>query len=383
MRRFIAGCLIAFFVMSSAQAQAQRCCMYTRPSSLLDDFLEANMVVAGRFRNSVGPNNALPNGQVELMFDSILRTHDAIKGKKSILLARQVNSEDRFLVALELSKRNIEASRGVLADAQGETERFIRGALALRDKSQPARTRYAVDFLGSSCSEVAFSARIEVERASYADLRKVAEKMQPGPLVKALQNSKTSYDQCQTFAMLLGHCGSKQDAVVLRKLIDDCVRNNKSIAPGYLFGYVLLEPVAGWEYVTKLSVKKDQTFLQRYTALWTIRRLAEDRPDIHDMKKCTEAMVRIFEVPDLADYAIEELRRWKRWEHCDAILALAGKRAYDTAVMRRTILRFALECPTPAAKTFVSIERSKDAEWVADTEELLAIERGDYLGPKK
>ena len=94
-------------------------------------------------------------------------------------------------------------------------------------------------------------------------------------------------------------------------------------------------------------------------------------------------MANILEVPDIADFAIEDLRKWKRWEHCDAIIALHGRIGYDEAYMRRTILRFALDCPTPAAKTFVSVERSKNGEWVSDTEELLAIERGDVVGPKK
>jgi hypothetical protein len=383
MRRLIAGCLIAFFVMPCAQSHAQSCCGSGRSFSLIDVFLDAEMIVVGRFQNSVEPNNALPYGQVELVFDRILQTHDSIKEKKSIILGRHIKSKAQFLVGMELDNGKIEPYRAVAVDAEGEVERFVRGALALRDRSQLARMRFAVDFLHSPCEEVADSARIEIERASYADLRKVAEKMKAGPLVKALQNSKTSRDQCRTFAMLLGHCGTKQDATILRKMIDHCAHNENEILPGYLLVYVLLEPAEGWQYVTKLSVDRKQSFLHRFAALGTIRQLAEDRPDIHDLKKCSAAMANILEVPDIADRAVEDLRKWKRWEHCDAILAMHGKAAYDKAYMRRAILRFALECPTPAAKTFVTVERSKDSQWVADTEELLAIEKGDVVGPKK
>jgi len=77
---------------------------------------------------------------------------------------------------------------------------------------------------------------------------------------------------------------------------------------------------------------------------------------------------------DMADFAIEDLRKWKRWEMCDRILELFGKKSHDVNVVKRSILRFALQCPEPSARAFVDAQRRRDPNWVKDTEELLKIE---------
>jgi hypothetical protein len=84
----------------------------------------------------------------------------------------------------------------------------------------------------------------------------------------------------------------------------------------------------------------------------------------------------------MADIAIENLRQRKNWEHCDSILSLHGKKGFEGKVVSNSVLRFALQCPTPAAKTFVTVERSKNAEWVSDIEELLALDLFRFA-PKK
>ena len=79
---------------------------------------------------------------------------------------------------------------------------------------------------------------------------------------------------------------------------------------------------------------------------------------------------------DMSDFAIDELRRWQRWEHTKDILGLFDKKSHNLSVVKRAILRFALQSPEDAAKTFVAQQRSRDAAWVTDTEELLKAETG-------
>ena len=209
--------------------------------------------------------------------------------------------------------------------------------------------------------------------------------MQPDILLKALLmderarvmdpyiDDRVSDDPYRSaIGYLLGHCGNKGHAVILRKLIDDQTRNGKSY--GALQGYVLLEPEAGWNYTVNLLEQKEKTFLVRYTALRVIRFVAEKRTDIAEMKKCAEALTRGLKSPDLADFVIEDFRRWKCWEYCDTILQIHHKPGYDTAIMRKAILRFALQCPAPHAKAFVQAERNVNREWVEEVEELLALE---------
>src|SRR5262249_40908154 len=82
----------------------------------------------------------------------------------------------------------------------------------------------------------------------------------------------------------------------------------------------------------------------------------------------------VLNVADMADFAIEDLRKWKRWECCDRVIGMFGQKSFDTPVIRKSILRYALQCPTNTAKRFVKEQQARDPEWVNDTRELLELE---------
>jgi hypothetical protein len=89
---------------------------------------------------------------------------------------------------------------------------------------------------------------------------------------------------------------------------------------------------------------------------------------------------------DIADLAIESLRKRSRWEVADQVLGLFGQKSYDVPIIRRSILRYALACPNnKAAETFVKTQRQRDPEWVSESEELLRLEGEDTTPapPKK
>jgi len=107
-----------------------------------------------------------------------------------------------------------------------------------------------------------------------------------------------------------------------------------------------------------------------------VRFFWDSRPDLVDKKKLVEGVSEILDQSDIADLAIEDLRKWGRWEICDRILALQNKKSHDVPIIRRAILRFALSCPDKKAAAFVEQSRKRDPEMVKDTEELLKLETG-------
>src|SRR5262249_7263558 len=78
---------------------------------------------------------------------------------------------------------------------------------------------------------------------------------------------------------------------------------------------------------------------------------------------------------DLADLAIEDLRRWQLWDLTDDVLAQYGKKSHDAPLMRRAIIRYALSCPKPQAAAFIIQRRRDDAEAVKDVDEGLQQEK--------
>ena len=320
---------------------------------------------------------------MELVLDDVLVAHPALNARKSVFVGRQMEPDNKkYLFLIDVFKGNFDVYSGILLDDKGEIERYLRGALQLKDKSQIGRMRYSAKYLNSPCKEVAASADLEFVKADYASLRKVAKTLHPDVFVKSLRDSETPPGQLGTKAMLLGHCGKKEHAILLRKLIDAHLPKGESHLEGLLFGYVLLDPKNGWDLLAQTALQKERSFLIRYQAYKALRRIGEDRPDLLDAQQCAAAIARILDHSDMADLAVETLRLWKRWEYFDAVLDMHGKAGFDAPVIRRTVLRFALQCPLPAAKTFVVIERARDPESVAEAEELLAIE-AEPMDPAK
>ena len=136
----------------------------------------------------------------------------------------------------------------------------------------------------------------------------------------------------------------------------------------------MLEPKEGWTYLTKLLKDNNQEFLLRYAGLRTLRFFWDQRPDLISKKDLVNGMALVLTQSDMADFAVEDLRKWRQWQLTDQILDLYGKKSHDIAVIRRAILRFAMQSPEESAKTFVQAQRRRDADWVKDTEELLKLE---------
>jgi hypothetical protein len=112
----------------------------------------------------------------------------------------------------------------------------------------------------------------------------------------------------------------------------------------------------------------------RYAAFRTMRDFGDDLPHRIGSQKIAAGIATVLADPELADFAIEALRKWKRWEYSRTILALPGKKEFDTKMMRRAVLRYAMQCPTPRGRDYVEGQRFLDPELADDTIELLRLD---------
>jgi hypothetical protein len=112
----------------------------------------------------------------------------------------------------------------------------------------------------------------------------------------------------------------------------------------------------------------------RYAALRAVRFFYDSRPDVIKKKELVEGVSKLLEQSDIADLAIEDLRKWGQWESCDQVLALQEKKSHNVPIIRRAILRYALSCPGEKAKAYVQQCKKKDPEMVKDTQEILNLE---------
>jgi hypothetical protein len=351
-------------------------CSEERGPTLVGDFNQASMVLVGKFSNPMlGGKGGLEDGTTDFTIEQVLKPHEIIKGKKVITLPRYLpNAKNRFVVFCDVYKGNVDPYRGVEIPTVSDLVKYLTGAVELKDKGSAERLRYCFDFLNSAEFDVAIDAYREFAKADYKDYKDMAKKLPPDTIAGWLKDPKTPPYRYGLYASLLGHCGKEEHAKLLREMIDDPEKRKGSGIDGLLAAYVMLEPKEGWTYLTNLLKDGNQEFLLRYAGLRTLRFLWDQRLDLVPQKDLIQGMCLILDQGDMADFAVEDLRKWRQWDRTDTILDLYGKKTHDIPVIRRAILRFALQSPQARAVAFVREQRQRDADWVKDTEELLKLE---------
>ncbi len=378
-RLLVAG-LFALLTGLGLTVSAPACpfCSQDKIPTLVGDYNQALMVLLGNFTNA-----KLADNTTDFVIDKVLKSNPylqsgkvkTVDGKKVITLPRYLpQAKNKFIIFCDVYKDMIDPYRGVELQAGTELVQYLTGAMTLKDRPLGERLRYYFDHLNSPEFEVSMDAYREFARTDYKDYMEMARKLPADTLAKWLQDPKTPSFRLGLYSSLLGLCGKAEHGKLLRAMIDDPEKRKGSGIDGMLVGYVSLQPKEAWDYMTGLLKDGNQEFLMRYAGLRTIRFMWDYRPDLLTKKELVAGLGLVLAHGDMADFAIEDLRKWQRWEMADAVLDLFGKKSHDVPVVKRAILRYALSCPTARALAFVREQRRRDPEWVKDTEELLKLE---------
>jgi hypothetical protein len=362
-------------LLRPAGADACPFCTDEKGPTLVGDFHQASLVLLGSFTN-FRPGNDIGGGTTDFVIERVLKPHDIVRGKKLLTLKRSVPpTKSKFVIFCDVYKGEIDPYRGVEVPPGSDLVAYLTEALAKKDRPIGERLRHCFNYLNSPDVEVALDAYREFQRADYKDYRTMAKALPPGTLAKWLVDPKTPAYRYGLYASLLGHCGDpKLHGDLMRKLVDDPDKRRGSGIDGMLAAYVMLQPKQGWNYLKDILLNDKEDFLMRYAALRTIRFLWGERPDLVSKNELVNGVGLVLDHPDMADFAVEDLRRWSRWEQCDKVLSLFNKESHNVPVIRRAILRYMLQCPGPRAAAFVREQRQRDRDWVNDAEELLRIE---------
>jgi hypothetical protein len=149
---------------------------------------------------------------------------------------------------------------------------------------------------------------------------------------------------------------------------------------GLLAGYAQLRPDDGWRLTLAVLADAKRPFPERYAALGAVRFFHRSQP-ASSRPRVLQALTAVLRQSDMADLAVEDLRRWQLWDLTPEVLALYGARGYDAPIARRAIVRYGLYCPRPEAQQFVARLRQTDPELVSDVEESLRYEQAPPAGP--
>ncbi|MBY0587402.1 hypothetical protein K2X85_09515 [bacterium] len=317
-----------------------------------------------------------PDGQTSARLLKVLKPHPALEGKSDILLPRYIPAAEQqkvnYLVYATVTDGAIDPYRASPVESK-EMVDYLAAAVDQPRRKPAERVEFFFGYLDSPETTIANDAYAEFASAPYKDVKAAAGSFDPERIVGWLENSRTEPYRFGLYGLLLGVCGRPKDADLIRAILEDPKRRPISGVDGLLGGLCVLNLKDGVDYVINVLNDSKNDFNYRYAALRAAKFLVSDLPEV-DKGKLFERMVPALKIADISDLVMDEFRRQKQWMATDTILKLFTDPAYDVQVVKRAIVRYALQCPEESAEKFIADLRAKDAQYVKDVEEILRFE---------
>jgi hypothetical protein len=316
-------------------------------------------------------------GFSDLRIDAVLKNDKVLGAQKMLRIPRWVPVDEKdppfFLLFCDVINDKLDPYRGVPVKSK-DAIAYVKGALALDPADRTRTLLYYFDWLEHADKEIAADAFLEFAKASDQEVAQVAPKLSAARLRAWVNDPGTPPNRLPMYSFLLGGCGTDQDAALLGKLLRELTDQNANVADGFLTGYIQLRPKEGWEAARALLRDPRKPFTVRYAALRALNFYQGWRPK-ESRAEVLAGVALLLPQPDMADIAVEDLRRWQMWDLTPQVLALYGKKGHDAPIVRRAILRYALSCPRPEASTFVNERRRLEPDLIQDVEGTLRLEK--------
>lgn len=378
--------LTTWMVFLAASSPALPCTLCNPQSSptLRQDAAQAKIVVFGTLANPrlKGGDDNLAGGTTDLQIEKVLKS-DPFLGKKRIIeLPRYVpvdaKNPPKFLIFCDVFKDKdkqdkIDPFRGIPVKSETVVA-YLQEVLRLDGKDRSQALLFFFKHLDDADVYVANDAYMEFSKANDQEIGQVAGKLSASKLRTWLEDTQTPVNRIGLYGFLLGACGGDKDAVLLRSMLEKPSERTAFSIDGLLSGYIQLRPKEGWELAQTILRDSKKPFNDRYAVLRTFRFYHGWKPQ-ESREQILHGLETALAQGDVADLAIEDLRRWKMWDLTDQVLAQYGKKSHDAPIVRRTIVRYALSCPKAAAGPFVAEIRKQDPELIKDLEEALQYEK--------
>lgn len=367
--------VVLILVVAAAEARACTFCsgpIRSQPT-LRMRYAAAKIVAHGTLKN---PRfDAADRGYTDFHFGTLLKDDAARRNAKSLVLPQYLpvigDTPPDYLLFCEVVEGKLEPQPG-LASRPAVVE-YLKAAAALDSKDPVKSLTFFFQHLDSADATVSADAFLEFARASDAEILKASAAFDPVKIRKLIANPDSPLERLGVYAFLLGVCGKAEDAAFLAGLLkqNPLPERTASAFGGLLAGYILLDPKNGWPLAATILADEKLGISVRLSAIGTVRffqatRAAECKADV---LKCCAALL---PCGDLADQAIEDLRRWGWWDLTKDVLAQFGKPTHAAPLMKRGIVRYALSCMNEDAKTFVASLRQTEPKLVKDVEVMLA-----------
>ncbi|MDB5308656.1 MAG: hypothetical protein JWO38_2858 [Gemmataceae bacterium] len=315
------------------------------------------------------------DGFTDFHVGTVLKDDPARGGRNVITIPRYLpvvgNASPDYLLVCDVVDGKLNPTYGISGGAA--VVEYVKAAATLDEADPAKKLGYFFPHLDSADPRIAEDAFLEFARASDTEILKAAGRLDPAKVRKLIADPNTPAERLGVFAFVLGACGKPADAEFLAALVKQTPLPDRTVSAfgGLLTGYILLAPKDGWAFTAAVLADDKRGYAERFSVIGTVRFFQATRPAEcrADVLVCCAALL---PHGDLADQAVEDLRRWGYWDLTADVLAQFAKPTHAAPIVRRSIMRYALTCPTADAKAFVAAVRQSDPKLVRDVEDMLA-----------
>ncbi len=377
MKRFVA---LAVFTGLALPSPALACSICggdfrTRPT-LRQEAGAAKFVVYGKLANpKLEADPTSGTGSTDLKIEKVLKGGDrlAVGGTVRIPRFLPADAKGQALAFFDLRDGKLEFL-GIRTTSSDALAGYLANSLALPAGNMDKLHDFCHRQLDHADADVAADAFLELAKATDADVGRTAKSFDPDRLRRLLNSNKTPSERIGFLGFLLGCCGNERDADLLLKLMKTAPADNSSAMRGLMAGYIGLKPKEGWKKAIGIITDSHRGFLERLAILGTIEFYWDWKPAEHRDALLFGMKAAVLE-GDVADIAVDNLRRWGCWDLTKNILSLYDRKSHDSEFVKRAILRYASACPQPEAAKFVADQRKRTPGLVAEIEEAMREEK--------
>lgn len=245
------------------------------------------------------------------------------------------------------------------------------------------RMAYYVKYLENPDQTIANDAFAEFANAPYKDVVAIKDQMSQENLRKWIQDKNVPPTRLGLYGMMLGLCGTPEDAQLLEAKITEKTDEFRLGIDGIMGGYLLLTKDSGLKVIEESKfVDPKVPFAETFAAMQAIRFMWTYADGVIPKERLRESMRMLLPRPELTDLVITDLARWKDWAVLDQLYAMYDKEEYNIPSIKRAIVRYYLVSskdvpkeegkePGPhvaVAKKYLAQLREKDPKTVSDAE---------------
>ena len=256
---------------------------------------------------------------------------------------------------------------------------YIRKLSTLPEKG-PDRLAFFQQHLEDPDETLARDAYDEFAVAPYADVRGLADRMDPTQLLGWIENPKVQANRRRLYATMLGACGTKADADRIGAILanQDLGPEKAEVRSGLdalIACYVTLRGPEGLDLIDELFLNRrgrEIPFTETYAAVMALRFLGEESQSV-PRDRVLQSLRLLLQEPKLADLVIADLARWQDWSAIDRLVELFEKAEADNIFVREPIVNYLRACPLPQAAEAVAKLEKIDPEAVRRAATLAAF----------